>query len=72
MVLFFVQANDKVNEFIRVVPLYFNGAIKPPFNVQARAAGGMTEEWYIPLVPKSNKDSADTVQAPNNQHEKQH
>jgi len=66
------MTKNPVSEFIRVVPLYFNGAIKPPFNVQARAAGGMTEEWYIPLVPKSNKDSAATVQAPDNQHEKQH
>jgi len=43
---------DPVTEFIATVPKYFRGTIRPPFNTQARTAGGMSEEWYLPLTHK--------------------
>jgi len=43
---------DPITEFIKIVPKYFDGTLKPPFNTNAREAGGMTEEWYLPLVSK--------------------
>lgn len=33
-----------------MVPQYFHGKLKPPFNVPAREAAGMTPEWYEPLA----------------------
>uniref|UniRef100_A0A6B2LDH2 DUF455 domain-containing protein n=1 Tax=Arcella intermedia TaxID=1963864 RepID=A0A6B2LDH2_9EUKA len=41
---------EPVKKFIALVPNYFKGSLKPPFNGKARAEGGMTEEWYLPLV----------------------
>lgn len=29
---------------------YFRGALKPPFNDSARAAAGLTRDWYAPLA----------------------
>ncbi len=31
------------------MPKHFRGTLKPPFNVSARAAAAMTEDWYVPL-----------------------
>jgi uncharacterized ferritin-like protein (DUF455 family) len=35
--------------FHALVRAHFKGSLKPPFNVEARAAAGFTEEWYEPL-----------------------
>jgi len=51
------ENKDPISEFITTVPRYFRGSIRPPFNTAARNAGGMTEEWYLPLAPKSTKDT---------------
>ena len=31
---------------------HFKGTLKPPFNDEARAEAGFTEEWYLPLVQR--------------------
>lgn len=36
--------------FHDTVKAHFRGALKPPFNHEARSAAGMTREWYEPLA----------------------
>lgn len=38
---------DPITKFKQIVPLYFNGTLKPPFNEAARQSAGMTTKWYI-------------------------
>jgi len=38
---------DPITKFKEIVPLYFRGSLKPPFNTKARETAGMTEQWYI-------------------------
>jgi len=38
---------DPISKFKQILPLYFKGSLKPPFNKTARETAGMTEEWYI-------------------------
>jgi uncharacterized ferritin-like protein (DUF455 family) len=40
-----------------LVRRHFRGAIKPPFNDSARAAAGLTRDYYIPLVPLTDAGS---------------
>jgi uncharacterized ferritin-like protein (DUF455 family) len=35
--------------FEEVVRQHYRGTLKPPFNTEARAQAGLTEEWYLPL-----------------------
>jgi uncharacterized ferritin-like protein (DUF455 family) len=34
----------------KLVREYFSGSLKPPFNIEARSAAGMYEDFYMPLV----------------------
>lgn len=45
---------DPVKRFHEIVPRYFHGVLKPPFNKQARDQAGLLEEWYIPLSSLAN------------------
>ena len=42
-----------------LVRRHFAGAIKPPFNDSARAAAGLTRDFYVPLVPLTDCGSQD-------------
>ncbi|WP_188657794.1 ferritin-like domain-containing protein [Sphingomonas metalli] len=42
-----------------LVRRHFRGAIKPPFNDSARAAAGLTRDFYMPLVPLTSVGSQD-------------
>ncbi|XP_069481202.1 uncharacterized protein HI_0077-like isoform X2 [Ambystoma mexicanum] len=44
------EERDPLSTFHELVPLYFKGYLKPPFNTEGRQKAGMTEEWYLPLV----------------------
>ncbi|KAJ1179428.1 hypothetical protein NDU88_004662 [Pleurodeles waltl] len=44
------EERDCLSTFHELVPLYFKGYLKPPFNTEGRKTAGMTEEWYLPLV----------------------
>lgn len=39
-----------VQNFQEIVRKYHSGAIKGPFNTDARNRAGLTEEWYMPLT----------------------
>lgn len=41
-----------VSEFHACVRQHFKGVLKPPFNVEVRAAAGFTTRWYEPLSSK--------------------
>ncbi|KAI9921084.1 hypothetical protein PsorP6_000929 [Peronosclerospora sorghi] len=43
------NGEDPIATFHHIVPQYFKGTLKPPFNKEARAKAGMSEEWYLPL-----------------------
>lgn len=43
------DGRDPVQTFHEIVPRYFHGLLKPPFNKAARDQAGLLEEWYIPL-----------------------
>lgn len=36
--------------FAQELGRHYKGGLKPPFNDQARAAAGMTPDWYLPMV----------------------
>lgn len=40
---------DPAAKFQQIVPQYFHGALKPPFNKTARDEAGLFEDWYLPL-----------------------
>ncbi|KAF4140819.1 hypothetical protein GN958_ATG09992 [Phytophthora infestans] len=40
---------DPIAKFHEIVPQYYKGLLKPPFNKEARDEAGMLEEWYLPL-----------------------
>ena len=46
-----------VPTFHAIVKKYFRGYLKPPFNAEARETAGMTEEWYLPLVKRTDEIS---------------
>ncbi|CAO3567144.1 unnamed protein product [Mortierella alpina] len=41
---------QRLKRFQEVVKQYFKGSLKPPFNAADRERGGLTKEWYEPLV----------------------
>ncbi|XP_075431440.1 uncharacterized protein LOC142468782 [Ascaphus truei] len=47
------EQRDCLSTFHELVPLYFKGYLKPPFNAEGRKSAGMSEEWYLPLVKPS-------------------
>eukprot|EP01112_Ceratiomyxa_fruticulosa_P007602 TRINITY_DN1975_c0_g1_i14.p1 TRINITY_DN1975_c0_g1~~TRINITY_DN1975_c0_g1_i14.p1 ORF type:complete len:329 (-),score=52.61 TRINITY_DN1975_c0_g1_i14:4-990(-) len=49
---------DSISHFHQLVPRYFKGKIKGPFNTLARNSAGMTEQWYLPISfsPHDNKN----------------
>uniref|UniRef100_A0A6I8R635 Rieske domain-containing protein n=1 Tax=Xenopus tropicalis TaxID=8364 RepID=A0A6I8R635_XENTR len=47
------EQRDCLSTFHELVPLYFKGYLKPPFNTEGRRSAGMSEEWYLPLVKPS-------------------
>ncbi|XP_063781689.1 uncharacterized protein HI_0077-like isoform X1 [Pseudophryne corroboree] len=47
------EQRDCLSTFHELVPLYFRGYLKPPFNAEGRKSAGMSEEWYLPLVKPS-------------------
>ncbi|RLN65095.1 hypothetical protein BBJ28_00018252 [Nothophytophthora sp. Chile5] len=47
------EGDDAVAKFHEIVPQYYKGVLKPPFNKEARDKAGMAEEWYLPLSSKS-------------------
>lgn len=48
-----LEQRDCLSTFHEMVPLYFRGYLKPPFNTEGRKSAGMSEEWYLPLVKPS-------------------
>ena len=44
------NGKDLKTEWQTLVEHYFHGAIKPPFNTEARNQAGLTEDFYEPLV----------------------
>ncbi|KAM3927232.1 Rieske domain-containing protein isoform 2-T2 [Leptodactylus fuscus] len=48
-----MEQRDCLSTFHELVPLYFKGYLKPPFNTEGRKSAGMSEEWYLPLVKPS-------------------
>jgi len=46
------DGEDPKQVFFEMVPKYFKGLLKPPFNKEARDAAGMSEDWYLPLTKK--------------------
>ncbi|KAG8440756.1 hypothetical protein GDO86_006482 [Hymenochirus boettgeri] len=47
------EQRDCLSTFHELVPLYFKGYLKSPFNSEGRKSAGMSEEWYLPLVKPS-------------------
>ncbi|KAG7376702.1 hypothetical protein PHYPSEUDO_012867 [Phytophthora pseudosyringae] len=43
------DGDDPIAKFHEIVPQYYKGTLKAPFNKEARDRAGMLEEWYIPL-----------------------
>ncbi|GMF36466.1 unnamed protein product [Phytophthora fragariaefolia] len=43
------DGDDPIAKFHEIVPQYYKGMLKPPFNTEARNKADMLEEWYIPL-----------------------
>ena len=52
-----VKDDVVIHKFHTTVKTYFKGILKPPFNVEARAAAGFVPEWYEPLAVKELKDT---------------
>ncbi|ABP00053.1 predicted protein [Ostreococcus lucimarinus CCE9901] len=46
------EESGVVKAFHEIVREYFHGALKPPFNDEARAKAGFTPVWYEPLATK--------------------
>ncbi|HTG38991.1 ferritin-like domain-containing protein [Sphingomonas sp.] len=42
---------DPARHWQALVRRYFRGSVKPPFNDSARAAAGLTRDYYAPLAP---------------------
>lgn len=49
------DGDDPIAKFHEIVPQYYKGTLKPPFNTEARNKAGMLEEWYIPLSSEAAK-----------------
>ncbi|KAG6578065.1 uncharacterized protein IUM83_10455 [Phytophthora cinnamomi] len=47
------DGDDPIAKFHEIVPQYYKGTLKPPFNTEARNKAGMLEEWYLPLSTES-------------------
>ena len=39
-----------IEQFHLLSKQYFKGKLKPPFNIEAREAAGLTSDWYMPLT----------------------
>lgn len=50
------ETSSVVQAFHAMVRKHFAGALKPPFNVEARAKAGFTPVWYEPLVEKKREE----------------
>nr|XP_033776723.1 uncharacterized protein HI_0077-like isoform X2 [Geotrypetes seraphini]XP_033776724.1 uncharacterized protein HI_0077-like isoform X2 [Geotrypetes seraphini] len=50
------ENRDCLSTFHELVPIYFRGYLKPPFNAAGRQSAGMTEEWYLPLVKPESEE----------------
>jgi len=50
-----------VTAFHDIVRTYFHGALKPPFNDDARARAGFTPAWYLPLAEKPFREETSTA-----------
>tara|TARA_B100000287_G_scaffold384704_1_gene391399 strand:- start:89 stop:673 length:585 start_codon:yes stop_codon:yes gene_type:complete len=48
------ETSGVVTAFHDVVREYFRGALKPPFNDDARARAGLTPAWYLPLAEEKS------------------
>lgn len=46
------ESSSAVSAFHEIVRSHFRGALKPPFNDEARAKAGFTPVWYEPLAVK--------------------
>ena len=44
------DGEDPKDVFHALVPRYFHGALKPPFNVEKRAEAGLPPDFYWPLA----------------------
>jgi uncharacterized ferritin-like protein (DUF455 family) len=51
-----LDLKDPISTFHILVKANFAGSLKPPFAIQARAQAGFTEEWYLPLMSKSEQE----------------
>jgi len=49
------ETSSVVQAFHAMVRKHFAGALKPPFNAEARAKAGFTPVWYEPLVEKKRE-----------------
>ncbi|CAI5702105.1 unnamed protein product [Peronospora effusa] len=61
------DGGDPIAKFHEIVPQYYKGKLKPPFNMEARSKAGMSEEWYLPLslepgVTEKKPTSATTIE----------
>ena len=48
------ETSGVVTAFHDIVREYFRGALKPPFNDDARARAGFTPAWYLPLAEETS------------------
>ncbi|KAE8976840.1 hypothetical protein PF011_g23890 [Phytophthora fragariae] len=55
------DGDDPIAKFHEIVPQYYKGTLKPPFNTEARNKAGMLEEWYIPLSTEAAKKKYTTA-----------
>ena len=53
------DGDEPIAKFHALVPQFYKGTLKPPFNKEARDKAGMSEEWY---VPRSSKPLTTTAQ----------
>ncbi|RLN37391.1 hypothetical protein BBO99_00003862 [Phytophthora kernoviae] len=58
------DGEDAIGKFHEIVPQYYKGTLKPPFNTEARDKAGMLEEWYLPLsIDNATMKGAETTKA---------
>lgn len=46
---------EPIPTFHNVVPKYFSGILKPPFNDHLRGVAGLSKDWYVPLSERREK-----------------
>jgi uncharacterized ferritin-like protein (DUF455 family) len=57
------QGLPAVETYHTLVPMYFLGGLRPPFNTVSREKAGMGEEWYAPLVRSPTHATTGVVSA---------